>query len=137
MGKWGKFDYSEFEKLYKQLKSVQKDMDSFYTEFLTNVILRALAKTKLKTPVDEGLLRNSWQITNVSKIGNGYEVILFNNVEYAVYIEYGHRVMSKGEQVGFVKGKFMMTLSMKEIEQQLPRYLKTDFQKWLDKRVGR
>lgn len=54
--------------------------------------MRCMLKTKMRTPVDTGLLRNSWQLSNVFKKSNSeYYIVLFNPVLYASYVEYGHR----------------------------------------------
>ncbi len=67
-----------------------------------------------------GYLRRNWQVGNVIKQGDAYIVEIFNNTEYASYVEYGHRTKN---HKGWVEGRFMATISMQEIERQLPRFL--------------
>lgn len=67
-----------------------------------------------------GHLRRNWQVGDVIKQGNAYVVEIFNNVEYASYVEYGHRTRN---HKGWVEGRFMATISMQEIERQLPKFL--------------
>lgn len=43
-----------------------------------------------------------------------------NPVEYASYVEYGHRTAN---HKGWVKGRFMMTISEQELEKIAPKVL--------------
>ena len=146
MAKWGKFDFSEFEKLAKAFQQAQKTrvIERFIRDFLLEMALRAERKIKKRTPVNTGHLRRNWQVGDVQRRGNAYVVEIINNAEYASYVEYGFRShfvpgywkgkrfvydpkadggMYVGPKDGWVPGRFMMTISMKEIEKELPRYL--------------
>lgn len=57
---------------------------------------------------------------HVQKQGNAYVVELVNPVEYASYVEYGHRTRGGG---GWVKGHLMMTISAQEIQSIAPALL--------------
>ena len=50
-----------------------------------------------------------------------YYIEVYNNVEYAEPVEYGHR--TRGGR-GFVPGKHMMELSLEELNQALPGFLR-------------
>lgn len=67
-----------------------------------------------------GHLRRSWRVGKVERHGDSYVVEIFNNVEYASYVEHGHRTRN---HKGWVEGKFMATISMNEIERELPRFI--------------
>ena len=54
------FDYSQFENMLAQFKTVQKEYDSFIRKFLLEMGMRTLAQTKKLTPADTGRLRNAW-----------------------------------------------------------------------------
>lgn len=54
-------------------------------------------RVKLLTPVDKGVLRPAWS-SNV----NGATAEIFNNTEYAPYVEFGHRVKIHGKFTGTV-----------------------------------
>lgn len=59
-----------------------------------------------------GQLRLRWQQTPVIVRGDVLRTSIYNNTEYAPYVEYGHRVFNKArEQVGYVSGRHMMTNS--------------------------
>lgn len=57
--------------------------------------------------------------TEAVKKGRIYTIIISNNVFYAPYVEYGHRTVNGG----FVDGQFMMTISLDEIQDELPALL--------------
>lgn len=78
-----------------------------------------------------GTLRDAWTILPIEKQGNNYVITLVNNTEYASYVEYGHRqtpgryvpALGKRLKAGWVKGRFMMTVSIQEVEQLAPAIL--------------
>lgn len=72
--------------------------------------------------------------------GDSYVIDIVNPVEYASYVEYGHRqapgryVPEIGKQLkgGWVKGHFMLTISEKEIRQSSPAILQKKLKKYLN-----
>ncbi|WP_096269399.1 HK97 gp10 family phage protein [Paucisalibacillus globulus] len=56
----------------------------------------------------------------VKKVGNIYEIEVINPVEYAAYVEFGHRTRN---HQGWVPGRFMMTISADELERQAPKII--------------
>ena len=63
------------------------------------------ARTKLLTPVDTGQLRNSWQSTDPTPS----EVTIYNNVEYAPYVEFPCRQFVYGRWNGKIRpGVYML-----------------------------
>ena len=77
---------------------------------------------------------------SVKHIGEYYQITVINPVEYASYVEYGHRqtpgrfVPQLGKQLkqGWVKGKFMLTVSEEEIRRDAPRVLENKLKKKLE-----
>lgn len=123
MPKWGKFDISGFEQLGKSINKAvdERIAERFIRDFLLEMAYRAERKIKKRTPVDTGDLRRNWRVGKVVRKGNSYIVEIYNNTEYAPYVEYGHR--TGADLTKWVEGRFMMTISMKEIERELPKYL--------------
>lgn len=128
MAKWGSFEFGEFERLAKTFKTAldQRIIDRWIREFLLEMAFRAERKIKKRTPVGVGTaspgnLRRNWQVGNVVKKGNAYEVEIYNNTEYAGYVEFGHRAGRNSTR--WVEGRFMMTIAMKEIERELPKFI--------------
>ncbi|EQB4336207.1 HK97 gp10 family phage protein [Clostridium botulinum] len=147
MARLASFDYSDFKKMAESFQKAldERVIERWIREFLLEMAFRAERKIKKRTPVGVysnqvsfttkdgkevnfttsssktgGHLRRNWQVGNVVKQGNSYIIEIFNNVDYASYVEYGHRTKN---HKGWVEGRFMATISMQEIERQLPKFL--------------
>lgn len=74
-----------------------------------------------------GTLRGAWTVGEISKVGDKYSIEVFNPIEYASYVEYGHRqepgkfvpVLGKKLKKAWVPGRFMLTISENEIRDNL------------------
>ena len=64
----------------------------------------------------------------VHHYGDTYVIELINPVEYASFVEYGHRTANHR---GWVKGVFMMTISEQEIQAITPKLLEKKIYKFL------
>ena len=74
----------------------------------------------------EDLLNVDVYKRQIEKRGDTYYIEVYNKVEYAEPVEYGHRM--KGG--GFKKGAHMLEVSLQEMDRKLPDYLRawlTDF----------
>ncbi len=130
MSNWGSFDFNSFEKWSKQIdKAIADDAAKKLTEqVLLELANRVLRRTKQKTPVDKGTLRDNWFIGEAVRHGDYLEVEIYNPTEYAEYVEYGHRqevgryvpAIGKRLKQSFVPGQYMLTLSIKEVEALAP-----------------
>lgn len=150
MGRMGSFDLGELRKLQERLNKVtQDDIDAFLEACAKELAARLLAKVIRRTPVGQypagsgktgGTLRRGWtsqqagtarqyaDSLTVHRFG-GYLVIeIVNPVEYASYVEFGHRT---ADHAGWVQGRFMMTISEQEISEIAPSVLKTRIKKFL------
>jgi hypothetical protein len=88
-----------------------------------------------------GTLRRGWtagQSSNaqsyansltVNKVGNDYIIEIINPVEYASYVEFGHRTRN---HKGWVEGHFMLTISEDEIRNSAPKILEQKLKKYLE-----
>ena len=78
-----------------------------------------------------GSLRDAWTILPIEKHGEQYTVTIINNLEYASYVEYGHRqtpgryvpALGKTLKASWVKGRFMLTISEQEVKTLAPSIL--------------
>lgn len=75
---------------------------------------------------------NAWANSlGIKRIGNIFQIEVMNPVHYASYVEFGHRqepgrfVPAIGKRLvdSWVEGKYMLTISEKEIETQAPKIL--------------
>ncbi|MEK3969452.1 HK97 gp10 family phage protein [Paenibacillus sp. FSL R5-0636] len=131
----GKFDFTDLKKLHKSMVQMQKEFPAFMEECIRELAGRLLAKAIARTPVLTGDLRRGWQIGQVVKLpGGGVHVEITNNVEYALYVEFGHVTRLR---TGWVNGRFMLTLSEQELEREMPAIIERKFQKFLNKHMGR
>ena len=78
--------------------------------------------TKMKTPVDTGQLRRSWELEK----GDLY-VKLMNRTEYAQFIEWGHR--TRGGK-SYVEGVYMLKTSFEKTKKDFNRDLDKLFKKY-------
>lgn len=98
----------------KTLENASNNFDEEANKKLDIIASKLVAKVKLKTPVDSGLLRRSWQPKKISNL----ERLVFNNCRYGQFVNYGHR--TKGGK-SFVDGVYMLEKSVKEIESELDK----------------
>ena len=64
----------------------------------------------------------------VNKVGNDYVIEIINPVEYASYVEFGHRTRN---HKGWVEGQFMLTISEDEIRKSAPKILQKKLENYL------
>ena len=146
------FDFREFaEKLERLSLTIDVEIEKFFYE----MALKALSRTKKRTSVLTGDLRKQWMLSQIRKNGSNLEITLSNPLEYASWVEFGHRVkkhfvpgrwqgnrfiynpdsetgVMMGVKTSWVEGKFMATISLKEIQDIIP----TEWDKRLNKLVG-
>lgn len=60
--------------------------------------------------------------------GDLYTIEIINPVEYASYVEFGHRTVNNG----WVPGKFVMTRAEAEIQVLAPKVLEAKIKKYLE-----
>ena len=147
MGNAVKINLEGFKELEKSLTKIQKDVDDFIVSLSKEVAARLLAKVIRRTPVGQykkgsgkvgGTLRRGWtsgkkradfiEGIQVNKRGSIYEVVIKNSVEYASYVEFGHRTRN---HKGWVPGRFMLTISEQELEGDLERIIQNKLQKFM------
>lgn len=64
----------------------------------------------------------------INHFGNTYVIEIVNPVEYASYVEYGHRTAN---HKGWVQGRFMLTISEQEIQNIAPKVLENKIKKFM------
>lgn len=64
----------------------------------------------------------------INHFGNTLVIEIVNPVEYASYVEYGHRTAN---HKGWVQGRFMLTISEQEIQNIAPKVLESKIKKFL------
>ncbi len=79
-----------------------------------------LRTTKDATPVDTGHLKRNWFLGDIRRYGDIFTIEIYNNVEYAPWVENGHRIVHNGQTIGYVNGKYMLRISLAELEHKAP-----------------
>lgn len=154
------FDYRQVKQFRDNLEQLEREKDEFLQSCAKELAARLLTLVIRRTPKDTGTLKRGWttqragsgaeglksnsgrqfaETIKVHHFGDTYVVEIINPVEYASYVEYGHRqqpgryVPALGVRLkkGWVKGKWMMTVSEKEIQAAAPRILEKKLEKWL------
>lgn len=137
MSKMGKFKASDLQKLQKQLSQLQESTEPFVELCAKELAARLLRKVIKRTPVGHyseksgkkgGTLRRGWTVSEIHQQGKLYTVDVANIVEYASYVEFGHRTPNHH---GWVPGRFMLTFSEEELQQIAPKVLKSKIRKIL------
>ena len=105
-------DIQGLNNFIRTLNNASNNFDEETSKSLNKISQKLIAKVKLKTPVDSGVLRRSWRVKKDGDLAR----IVYNNVKYGPHIEYGHR--TRGGK-SFVDGRYMLTKSVKEIEDTL------------------
>lgn len=132
MASWGRADFEAFREMQEKLQRLQNiDMEAFCTECSKEIAARLLALVIPRTPVGQyparsgktgGTLRRGWTAVadiTVTKQGNNYTVIISNPVEYASYVEFGHRTRNGG----YVEPQYMLTISEEKLKNVIPALL--------------
>lgn len=132
MGRSGRVDLRQLKAFERKLaKLARADFDKFCEDAAKELAARMLGKVIRRTPVapvNGGTLRRGWTIGHVKKSGSTYEIEVINNTEYAQYVEFGHRTSN---HQGWVNGRFMMTISADQVDQQAPAILQKKLTKLL------
>lgn len=145
----------EFSKKVERLNNEQRE--EFIEACCRELAARLLAKAIKRTPVDGGTLRRGWTTSatgdgkhdtkqamyenmfggtqKVSKnnmeikhVGDKYIIDIINPVEYASYVEYGHRTRNHD---AWVEGHHMLTISEAELNSMSDAILQKKLNKFM------
>lgn len=144
MGRSG-FDVSGLKRFQKELERLREHAEPFAEDCAKSLAEQVLAEAVKRTPVGVyngsgytceggaahkggkrsgsggGTLVRSWKIAPVVRTNKSVKAVVYNPVEYASYVEYGH-LTSGGK--GFVQGHFMLEKSRQEVEKIAPKIVK-------------
>ncbi len=137
MARWGRADFEAFRNLQEKIQSLKDiDMNAFCTECSKEIAARLLALVIERTHTGQysgkvgGTLRRGWGAVadiNVVKEGDTYTVTITNPVEYASYVEFGHRTRNGG----YVEPQLMLTISEEKLKNAIPKLLERKVKKKL------
>jgi hypothetical protein len=153
MSRFGNCKYDDLKKFQEKLNKLNENEINLFLEACSKELAaRLLAKVIKRTPVGDypkstgkkgGNLRRGWttqaggsskgasqyvESLKVNHFGDTYVIEIVNPVNYASYVEFGHRTRN---HKGWVKGRFMLTISEQEIETAAPGILEKKLMKKL------
>lgn len=114
-------NYEQFKQLADNCKELAKDYDKFLDDFLLREGNRCLRDTKRNTPKVTGRLINAWKLSGPFKRNFDRYVVIHNNVEYASFVEDGHRLVRNGTTLRWVNGKHMARVALTKVQNNLDR----------------
>lgn len=104
----------------RELLAMLEDISGIDERCLNKAVNIGLADVKRNTPVDTGYMRRSWSATPTLKTREGVTKQLINVMDYASYVNYGHRIVTRsGQTVGFARGKFMLEKAINKVDKAL------------------
>ena len=131
--------YSNINELLKfknELKAFKNREADIIKSIANELAARLLAKVKKRTPVGVyndgrigGTLRKNWSIGKITENNGVYQVDVTNIIDYASYVEYGHRTV---DHKGWVEGRFMLTISSDELQKDSSRIIENKLKKILE-----
>lgn len=100
---------------------------------------QAMREVKARTPEDTGHLRRTWHAAGPFISGTVISLEIYNNAEYAPYVESGHRTrtphtkegIKRSKGVHWISGSHMLIKTMFELEGQIPGLLSPSLTKAL------
>lgn len=160
MANWGKCVFDDLKKFRERLEQLEKGQrDRFYEDAIKELAARFLTLVKKGTPVQHGSLRNAWTVEPIVRKGNSLVAVISNSLEYASYVEFGHRQQPgrfipgewKGPrlfeydpnaktgmvlQKAWVPGKHMMTIAQQDLEKMAPGLLQKKLERFLREAIN-
>lgn len=127
-----KIDLKGLDLTLEKMRSLPKIFDEELSKAMNDEGLDWRDDVRANTPVDTGDLRRTWIFEGVTKTGFIFEMELSNNLEYADYIEYGHRqepgryvpAIGKRLKADYVPGHYMLRDGTNRLEESLPKALR-------------
>lgn len=151
--------FKDFQKKLERLEKMQQEFcEAAARELAARLLRKVIMRTPVgeypaNTGVTGGTLRRGWTSTShreaelgtafggsntgaatyakklpVRREGNNFVIDIINPVAYSQYVEYGHRTRGGG---GWVQGRFMLTISVDEVQSAAPKILEKKLAKWL------
>ena len=117
----------EFEKALT--KEIEINYPREFEKMVIQIAIDLQTAVQDATPVRTSHLQENWFVGDLVKRGNTYYIEVYNNVEYAEPVEYGHRTKNGG----FVEGAHMMEISIELLKIKLPQHLRNWLSDMLNK----
>ncbi|WP_171015045.1 HK97 gp10 family phage protein [Culicoidibacter larvae] len=118
MGKY--CDFSELTDHIEKLKLKADQIDRARELFLDHIVMLYIRRIKKRTNVDTGMLRKMWMAEKAQTVFNETYASVFNNMEYALFVNNGHRALDGS----WVEGFFFVERTDDEMRQYMEKAAK-------------
>ena len=118
------FEIKGIDSFIKNIDNIQNNFHEDLENLIKKYGVYLFANTKKRTPVDTGQLRRSWQLKY--KKGDLY-IRLYNNKEYGLYVEYGHRTR---DGKSYIEGAYMLKKTFEKTEEKFTNDLEKLLKKY-------
>ena len=118
------FEINGLDNFIKNINNIQNNFNRDLDNLIKKYGVFLFTNTKKLTPVDTGQLRRSWQLKY--KKGDLY-IRLYNNEEYGLYVEYGHR--TRGGK-SYIEGAYMLKKTFEKTEKKFIKDLDKLFKQY-------
>lgn len=121
-----------FDEFIKKLEYLEEDIKKVGRQVVNRAINEGMAVTIKATPKNKnpriigGTLQKGWMLKPAQKTSTGWKGEFYNNVEYGLYVNFGHRLVIKGKTVGYVPGKFFLEAGVEHMKRNLNRYFASE-----------
>lgn len=134
----GGWEYSDFIKFRNNLEKIRDGNDEFLLRLSNRIAQLLLRYVVQRTPVKTGHLQRGWKVQKAVKDVKSFVAVVYNPVEYAAYVEFGHKqtpgryvpVLGKRLKKSWVTGKFMLTKAALEVENKIPKLIYNELIKY-------
>jgi len=140
-----KVNTRDIKRLQQSLELLRdKEVDRLMRASVRALAAEFIRSVKKRTPVGKhppnsgkrgGTLRRGWNLRNLHKTEDGYEIEIYNDIEYASFVEHGHMTRSSpdGPPPRWVEGRHMLKNTGTEITFRVEEILEKELLKFLDK----
>lgn len=120
------------EELTSMMKEVERKAPGRIEKKLDEITKKVRDDTKSNTPVITGNLKKGFKAKKAYKIGSSYVASVYNDAYHSHLVEEGHRMVisrgpRKGEEVGWVDGRFML----RDATEKTNKTIEKTLQSWL------
>lgn len=117
-----------FEEFIKKLEYLEEDIKNVGQQVTNRAINEGMAVSQKATPIKTGYGRTQWISISAQRTENGWRGEYSNNVEYLLYVNFGHRLVIKGKTVGYIPGKFFLEAGVEHMKRNLDQYFRAELQ---------
>ena len=117
-----------FEEFIKKLEYLEEDIKNVGQQVTNRAINEGMAVSQKATPIKTGYGRSQWISIPAQRTGNGWRGEYSNNVEYLLYLNFGHRIVRNGKTISYVVGRFFLEAGVEHMKRNLDRYFSSEIQ---------